>query len=655
MTRQIPLLALSWLELIFFSCYYGGLAGLGYHSLWRIALRRRNVALAINLPTFWNVFNQFYGAAFVYPLYLLLEAVTTGFNPLYPVKTEISRSALLVSATIGSFLPFTFLWPAFHRSGTESRQRAIALYRFAPVVFSLLQIVGEKALGAQVIRQATSQASPYLVAGCAATVGHWYALGGAVVLAMRLSPKKGRLGALTLVLQRLYLPRSAKESTRLDASVLARAAHEFLQYDILVLVAAYIPTVLTMSSVNPSSTRSELAGNWERLRKSCDTCQEAKVKCSQHKPSCHRCLRHRQPCVYSPQRRSGRPPKRPSPSSRLGPESNNSGDDIQNENTIQRTNPNANISNDSAMTDAGAVDPRVLTGDFAASSGIDPVDDIFQTSFESFLADSLSPKGGLLPGSHSNPTTPNGFSMNSPSITDPFGAFPFLITDHNLPIAALSSHVPPIDQLPVLSAGASNTSSECGDCGAKCYSSLLQHLLFLRQTLPESTRPSIDVIMQAEGHVRALLDRILGCNACLGNRSSVLLISAITERIVQMLDWIIEEKTLLDTENMRYNRRTFSSWGRPSRLPPHGFNGMRRNVCHVSLRVGNTELDEDAKQYFLKNFILLRLKKLAVKVQEVRRTATTRPGDCIYRAAELVLADSIQRLDYLRGQCQLWE
>ncbi|KAL4811870.1 hypothetical protein BDW67DRAFT_194299 [Aspergillus spinulosporus] len=646
--RQIPLLALSWLELIFFSGYYGGLAGLGYHSLWRIALRRRNVALAIKLPTIWNVFNQFYGAAFVYPLYLFLEAVTTGFNPLYPVESETSRSALLVSAIIGSFLPLAFLWPAFHRSGTESRQRAIALYRFAPVVFSLLQLVGEKALGAQMILQPISQASPYVVAGCAATVGHWYALGGAIVLAMRLSQRKGRLGALTLVLQRLYLPHSAEETTRLDSSVLARAAHEFLQYDILVLVAAYIP------SANPSSTRSEVASNWERLRKSCDTCQEAKVKCSQHKPSCHRCLRHRQPCVYSPQRRSGRPPKRPSPSNRLGTVSNNPGDDVQNENTIQRTNPSADISNNSTMTDAGAVDPRVLTGDFAASTAMDPVDDIFQTSFESFLAASMSPKGGLLQGTHSNPTTPNGFSMNSPS-TDPFGAFPFLIADHNLPIAALSSHVPPVDQLPVLSAGASNTSSECGDCGAKCYSSVLQHLLFLRQTLPESTRPSIDVIMQAEGHVRSLLDRVLGCNACLGNRSSVLLISAITERIVQMLDWIIEEKTLLDTENMRYNRRTFSSWGRPSRLLHHGLSGVRRNVCHVSLRVGNNELDEDAKQYFLKNFILLRLKKLAVKVQEVRRTATTRPGDCIYRAAELVLADSIQRLDYLRGQCQLWE
>ncbi|KIA75903.1 Zn(II)2Cys6 transcription factor [Aspergillus ustus] len=411
-----------------------------------------------------------------------------------------------------------------------------------------------------------------------------------------------------------------------------------------------------MSARNPSSTRAELASNWERLRKSCDTCQEAKVKCSQHKPSCHRCLRHRQPCVYSPQRRSGRPPKKPSPPSRLGPVPNNSADDSHNETTMRRSSPNPNTSNDLAMIDAVALDPRVLTGDFA-NTGVDPVEDIFQTSFEAFLASSIPPKDGLLQGNLSNPTTPNGFSINSPSITDPFGAFPFLVTDHNtLPITPLTTYVPHIDQIPVLSAGASNTSSECGDCGAKCYSSVLQHLLFLRQTLPEPTRPSIDVIMQAEGHVRALLDRVLACNACLSNRSSVLLISAITERIVQMLDWIIEEKTLLDTENMRFNRRVSSSWGRPSRLPPHGLlSGPRRNVCHVPLRVGNHELDEDAKQYFLKHLILLRLKKLAVKVQAVRRTATTRPGDCIYRAAELVLADSIQRLDYLRGQCQLWE
>ncbi|KAL4882130.1 hypothetical protein BJY04DRAFT_227347 [Aspergillus karnatakaensis] len=650
--------SLSPLAMIFFSCYYAGLAGLGYHSLWRIALGGNNVLLAINIPTMWNVFNQFYGAAFVYPLYLLLEAVTTGFNPLPPVQNEECRSALVLSAIIGSFLPFTFLWPAFFRSTTEGRQRAIALYRFAPVAFSLLQFFSEKTLGALRLQLI----SPYVVAGLAATVGHWYALGGALQVAITTSGTD----RLRAAVRQLYLPRSLEESESDSRSVLARAAHEFLQYDMLVLVAAYLPkqalllllllSSIIMSAANPSSsisTRADLASSWERLRKSCDTCQEAKVKCSQHKPSCHRCLRHRQPCVYSPQRRSGRPPKRSTPAGRLGPIAGNDSH-IHKESTMRRSSPKVNKSSDLAMIDAVAVDPRVLTGDFA-SAGMDCVDDIFQTSFDAFLASSIPPKDGLLPGSHSNPTTPNGFSINSPSITDPFGVFPFLVTDHNLPITPLTSLAPPIDQIPVLSADVSNTSSEYGDCGAKCYSSILQHLLFFRQTLPEPNRPSIDVIMQTEGHVRALLDRVLGCNACFSNRSSVLLISAITERIVQMLDWIIEEKTLLDTENMRFNRRVSSAWGRPSRLPPHGLGSPRRNVCHVPLRVGNHDLDEDAKQYFLKHFILLRLKKLAVKVQVVRRTATTRPGDCIYRAAELVLSDSIQRLDYLRGQCQLWE
>lgn len=132
--------------------------------------------------------------------------------------------------------------------------------------------------------------------------------------------------------------------------------------------------------------------------------------------------------------------------------------------------------------------------------------------------------------------------------------------------------------------------------------------------------------------------------------------SVITERVIQMLDWIIEEKTLLDTESARSIRRTASSWTQTSQLPPAGNRtDGRPYVCLVPLHVGSTELDEDTKQYFLKQLILMRMKKLAAKVQDVRRTTSTRRGDCIYRAAELVLAESLQRLDYLRGQVQMWE
>lgn len=52
-----------------------------------------------------------------------------------------------------------------------------------------------------------------------------------------------------------------------------------------------------------------------KLRTSCDGCQEAKLGCSQEKPTCRRCLRHGTTCVYSPFRRIGRPRKSTNPRS----------------------------------------------------------------------------------------------------------------------------------------------------------------------------------------------------------------------------------------------------------------------------------------------------------------------------------------------------
>ena len=56
-----------------------------------------------------------------------------------------------------------------------------------------------------------------------------------------------------------------------------------------------------------------------KLRTSCDGCQEAKLGCSQEKPTCRRCLRHGITCVYSPFRRIGRPRKSTNPRTANGP------------------------------------------------------------------------------------------------------------------------------------------------------------------------------------------------------------------------------------------------------------------------------------------------------------------------------------------------
>ncbi|KAF4263902.1 hypothetical protein KXV22_007997 [Aspergillus fumigatus] len=308
---------------------------------------------------------------------------------------------------------------------------------------------------------------------------------------------------------------------------------------------------------------------------------------------------------------------------------------------------------DLVMADVRGDDTPLLAGGITADN-INSISSVFEPSFEALLAGSPLSKDPTTRDSHSD-SCHTGYPTASPS--DAWGDLSLFLPDYNISSLSHPEHVVAgIDQLPPLSVDASNTSSENGDCGAKCYTALLQQLLFLRQSLPESSRPSIDVILEVESHERRLLDRVLSCATCLSNRSSVLLMSVITERVIQMLDWIIEEKTLLDTESARSIRRTASSWTQTSQLPPAGNRtDGRPYVCLVPLHVGSTELDEDTKQYFLKQLILMRMKKLAAKVQDVRRTTSTRRGDCIYRAAELVLAESLQRLDYLRGQVQMWE
>lgn len=175
-----------------------------------------------------------------------MEAATTGFRSLSPVDDAQSQSALLASATLGFILPGLFLWPAFFQCSIDRRQRGIALYRFSPILLSLLQLIGEHVPLTRVIPP-SSQSSPYLVAGLAATVGHWYAVWGALGLALRrahgIKRRRGKLvEAMGCTFGELYLPSSTPaETNRLGSCVLARAAHKFLQYDVIILVAAYLP------------------------------------------------------------------------------------------------------------------------------------------------------------------------------------------------------------------------------------------------------------------------------------------------------------------------------------------------------------------------------------------------------------------------------
>ncbi|PLB39707.1 uncharacterized protein BDW47DRAFT_11863 [Aspergillus candidus] len=196
-------------------------------------------SLFLIVPTIWNIFNQFYGAAFVYPLYLLLESVSRGFDTLRPVDNSRVSAALLVSALLGSLLPFTFLFPAFIPCSVARKQRAIALYRFAPIIFALVQWVGEHLPLEALSVGVHPDSAPYVAAGLAAAVGHFYALGGAVAAARQ--PRGGtiRWSHIGYVFRRLYLPSATPPPSGI--AVLPQAAHTFLQYDVWILLAAFVP------------------------------------------------------------------------------------------------------------------------------------------------------------------------------------------------------------------------------------------------------------------------------------------------------------------------------------------------------------------------------------------------------------------------------
>ncbi|KAI9875647.1 MAG: hypothetical protein M1830_008150, partial [Pleopsidium flavum] len=56
---------------------------------------------------------------------------------------------------------------------------------------------------------------------------------------------------------------------------------------------------------SPPRTRT-IAGKTPKFRASCDSCNEAKVRCSQTRPSCARCLKHGVDCVYGISLRAGK-------------------------------------------------------------------------------------------------------------------------------------------------------------------------------------------------------------------------------------------------------------------------------------------------------------------------------------------------------------
>ncbi|KAF4509359.1 hypothetical protein G6O67_003537 [Ophiocordyceps sinensis] len=204
---------------------------------------------------FWGVWNQSYGAAFVYPLYFLahLHRVTDDSAERHAPSTE-QAEALLYTSIIAAVLPAWLIYPAFFSCSSETRQTLIASYRLSPAVLALAQpvIAGMiRRLRARPRPSSSSRAlvqSSLLVSGLCSALGHLYALGYAI-------------SSSKVTLQAIFWP----WATSVDPSgsaIIAQGCHLFLQNDWLVICAAVVPYASAVLASTCRRLEANTDGSW---------------------------------------------------------------------------------------------------------------------------------------------------------------------------------------------------------------------------------------------------------------------------------------------------------------------------------------------------------------------------------------------------------
>jgi len=204
-------------------------------------------------PLFWGIVNQSYGAAFVYPLYLLVHvrqiAATLRHNHLSTL-TSADAEALLYTACLAGVLPVWLLLPAFVPCSSETRQLLIASYRLTPIILglaqpllsSLIKIARRTPLAKETIRPLVQKS--LLLSGTFSVLGHWYAIAYAA-----LSPH--------VTLAGVFGPWATDVEGAPSQFITSVGCHLFLQNDFWVILAGFIPfvsAILSKSDGKPKSS-----------------------------------------------------------------------------------------------------------------------------------------------------------------------------------------------------------------------------------------------------------------------------------------------------------------------------------------------------------------------------------------------------------------
>ncbi|KAJ5634599.1 C6 zinc finger domain protein [Penicillium herquei] len=328
-----------------------------------------------------------------------------------------------------------------------------------------------------------------------------------------------------------------------------------------------------------------------KFHSSCDTCLKAKIKCSQAKPTCARCLQHGRRCVYSPYRKIGRPSTKnlPPPDQLQQRTSGTPGGTARKGRSLPRQIPLPSPSIDSrsrvgnirhGMSQVLHADDSVLVpsqnwSDQEITGNLNRLDygleETNWSALEEILDGSapmlsrpnleLASAGPRLEQVHALAPSPDqddlaGYlspsSLNSrESLTTPFPseaeagsfgirskfAFP---AGYPLGTGPLLSE--PLDAYPILSSSSSSSASfpateahgfnlfstSGSRCTFQCYQGLINILNDINEFQRKDSRIPLDVLLNLDKRVRKVRETTLSCPCCLVSSGAALTLMLIT-------------------------------------------------------------------------------------------------------------------------------
>ncbi|KAJ5608149.1 C6 zinc finger domain protein [Penicillium hordei] len=444
-----------------------------------------------------------------------------------------------------------------------------------------------------------------------------------------------------------------------------------------------------------------------KFHSSCDTCLKAKIKCSQAKPTCARCLQQGRRCVYSPYRKIGRPSTKNLPLDQLQqPMGRTAGGTARRGLSRRVSLPSPSIENGSRLGNPRHATNQVLHAQESALMPSQNWSDQESTGNFNRLDCGLEGTnwpalGGLLDASMSMlPQTDHELASAAPQLDQVHDLDPnpnqddltgYLSPSSLSSRESLASTFPPetdagsfgissefpfsagyslgtgpvlsesLNAFPVLSSFSSSASSPAteargfnlfsapGDrCTLQCYPVLINILNDMNEFQRKSSGIPLDVLLNLDKRVRKIREMTLGCPCCLVSRAAALTLMLIALVNINLLG--LFERSCGSTDGGSGSSMRRGGLSVAPRIALGGSSSVgqdrSRNPLPYTtghLTLGSIHLDETVKLVFSRRLIRLYLERQLGVVQQLSQLLGRVEGD----AASIKVTQDLLR-DQLR-------